>query len=635
MEKKAAIINDELGTIALGFSRSGYEISAIYIERADQNALSVCEKNWGNQVYSVDWDDFSLADFADVDFIAGKMRFPAFATAANRDTGKVDNNILKIAELLNIKRPRVFLFQYNRISPQNQLFQHFLHQVREIGYQFRYDWIDVRLFTGFPVNEKECFISGILGASDNVFELSPITNTVNYLFDDFYETQFMDDEQCYSVNPKFLSDIEKEHERAILCWHNGHYKEEPYVAFNPKMIPLVAWGDKIRKLTHREVARLKGIPDEYSIDVSNKTWLYQKLMYSANVLLIQQMVSAFNLAVGGSSFQQRAVSKGLQFEKIIKAYFTNKDDVPIIASENVDRLADFQFETDAGIYKVILKLYSGNVGIEAKLLAVCERIKSITLDDNENYIVIVGNMISTKLKERIKRDFKIHIWDVKNLFWLFEEFPSIKSEFISLLSYTVSNIEAQKPELNIFEKKSQKLYNLDLQERLRKIRPGKEEAQNYEKLCAEILRYIFSEDLEFFEEQKRSNDGLYRFDYCGKIKAGQINKFFDTVRNFFHTKYIIFEFKNYSDEITQKEIYTTEKYLYETALRKVAVIISRKGANMNARRALRGSLRESGKLIICLSDEHINKLIEMKSNSGSPGDMLEDMLDDMLMELEK
>jgi hypothetical protein len=46
-------------------------------------------------------------------------------------------------------------------------------------------------------------------------------------------------------------------------------------------------------------------------------------------------------------------------------------------------------------------------------------------------------------------------------------------------------------------------------------------------------------------------------------------------------------------------------------------------------------LRESGKLIICLSDEHINKLIEIKSNAGSPGDMLEDMLDEMLMELEK
>ena len=39
----------------------------------------------------------------------------------------------------------------------------------------------------------------------------------------------------------------------------------------------------------------------------------------------------------------------------------------------------------------------------------------------------------------------------------------------------------------------------------------------------------------------------------------------------------------------------TEKYLYEKSLRKVAIIVSRKGADTNAKKAARGSLRESGK----------------------------------------
>jgi hypothetical protein len=452
MKKKAAIINDELGTIALGFSISGYEISAIYIERADQNAVSVCEKNWGNRVYPVDWDNFSLSDFVDADFIAGKIRFPVFAMAANRKTGKAEDDIPKIVGLLSIKRPRIFLFQFNRISPQNQRFRYFLQQIRDIGYQLRYDIIDVRLFTGFPVNEKECFIYGTLEAGNNDLKFLPVSYMVNYSFDDFYEAKFVEREYCCSVNPKYLQNIEKEHEDAILCWRNDHYKEEQYIILNPRMVPLVARGDKIRKITHREVARLKGIPDEYDIDVRNKTWLYQKLMYCANVQLIRQLVSDSDLAVGERSFKQRAVSKGLQFEKIIKTYFTKKDVAPIKADENTDRLADFQFETDAGIFKVILKFYSGDVGTETKLLAVGERISSITLADNENYIIIVGNIISTKLKERMKRDFKIHIWDVKNLLWLFEEFPDIKSEFVSLLSYTLSGVEPQEPELNIFEK---------------------------------------------------------------------------------------------------------------------------------------------------------------------------------------
>ena len=88
-------------------------------------------------------------------------------------------------------------------------------------------------------------------------------------------------------------------------------------------------------------------------------------------------------------------------------------------------------------------------------------------------------------------------------------------------------------------------------------------------------------------------------------------------------------------EITQKEIYTTEKYLYEKALRKVAIIISRKGSDESAKKAARGSLRELGKLIVCLSDEDVNKLIDMKNNKEEPADYLEALLDDMLMDLEK
>lgn len=71
MEKKVAIINDELGTIALGFSRSGYEISAMYVD--NENAVHVCQKNWENPVYLVDWDNFSLENFVSADFIAGKI----------------------------------------------------------------------------------------------------------------------------------------------------------------------------------------------------------------------------------------------------------------------------------------------------------------------------------------------------------------------------------------------------------------------------------------------------------------------------------------------------------------------------------------------------------------------------------
>lgn len=43
------------------------------------------------------------------------------------------------------------------------------------------------------------------------------------------------------------------------------------------------------------------------------------------------------------------------------------------------------------------------------------------------------------------------------------------------------------------------------------------------------------------------------------------------------SRYVIFEFKKYSEKITQKEVITTERYLYPSALRTVAILISPKG----------------------------------------------------------
>ena len=147
---------------------------------------------------------------------------------------------------------------------------------------------------------------------------------------------------------------------------------------------------------------------------------------------------------------------------------------------------------------------------------------------------------------------------------------------------------------------------------------------------------MLGEYLGLWKVQESSNNGLYRFDLCCKIKNGVNQDFFDTIKNYFNTKYIEFEFKNYEKEISQKEIYTTEKYLYEKALRRVAIIISRKGASKNALSAARGCLRENGKLIMCLSDQDLIELINIKEKEEQPtAEFFEVMLDDLLIQLEK
>ena len=150
------------------------------------------------------------------------------------------------------------------------------------------------------------------------------------------------------------------------------------------------------------------------------------------------------------------------------------------------------------------------------------------------------------------------------------------------------------------------------------------------------MKNVLGEYLGLWVVQERSNNGLYRFDLCCKIKNGVNQDFFVTIQNQFNTKYIVFEFKNYEDKITQKEIYTTEKYLYAKALRSVAIIVSRKGADENALAAAKGCLRESGKLILCLLDEDLKELLRIKEKDEQPtAEFFEAMLDDLLIHLEK
>ncbi|WP_443970413.1 hypothetical protein [Sphingobium sp. CR28] len=109
------------------------------------------------------------------------------------------------------------------------------------------------------------------------------------------------------------------------------------------------------------------------------------------------------------------------------------------------------------------------------------------------------------------------------------------------------------------------------------------------------------------------------------------NPFWSSLASDFRTRYVIFEFKNYSDPISQDQIYTTEKYLFTAALRSVAIIVARNGASESARKARRGSLREQGKLILCIGMDQLCEMLRKRDGGGDPTDHLYEQLDELLM----
>ena len=168
---------------------------------------------------------------------------------------------------------------------------------------------------------------------------------------------------------------------------------------------------------------------------------------------------------------------------------------------------------------------------------------------------------------------------------------------------------------------------------IEKIGCGRPGAREFEKRCIEALEYVFSEDLTSWLPQSASDNGLNRYDLIARISSEE--DFWQCLVRDFRARYVIFEFKNYCEQITQKEIYTTEKYLYPAAMRAAAIIISRKGADENALSAARGALRESGKLILNFSVPDLRAMLEKRDRGESGTEVLVQRLDEMLTKIER
>ncbi|GLR13282.1 hypothetical protein GCM10007907_20720 [Chitinimonas prasina] len=171
----------------------------------------------------------------------------------------------------------------------------------------------------------------------------------------------------------------------------------------------------------------------------------------------------------------------------------------------------------------------------------------------------------------------------------------------------------------------------DLCKELRELQAGKNTWSKYEDICDRILHYLFPNNLHGWHKQLSTEGKHSRFDYVCRIKPS--TEFWQFLLDNLNSRYITFEFKNYTEKIKQGQVLTTEKYLLEKALRRVAIIITRKGADEGANAMIQGAMREHGKLILVIEDNHVCEMLHMKDRGDDPSDLLFDIADYFLLTL--
>lgn len=259
--------------------------------------------------------------------------------------------------------------------------------------------------------------------------------------------------------------------------------------------------------------------------------------------------------------------------------------------------------------------------------------------NNQKYqsLYLVFDYIDEEKKERLNRKYNITLLDISNIIYIIKDDEELMKKLKELLDYSISGIEKKEPglDVNIIKRKTEKI---DYKRRLQQIKPGQEQWTEFQQFCVDFVKEVFSDDLDSWGIQEETENKTHRFDLIARIKyrKEEYNDFFKTVENFFNTKYLIFEFKNYTENISEDEILNTAKYLYEKALRKVAIIFTRKGMDKGAKKAIRALCREQGKVILILEDKDINNMIKLwGSNEASPAIILQEKLNDFLIHLEK
>ena len=319
----------------------------------------------------------------------------------------------------------------------------------------------------------------------------------------------------------------------------------------------------------------------------------------------------------------------------------NKKAVEYTLSAKVDMLFSL------GDQKVRVECKTGqNEQLASQALSLALSRMSPIKTDHENDIcilIVLGN-ITDKEKEVAYNDYGVNLWDTSNLLYYVQHDDQLYEELTKLFYYPLVSIKASPPIgwlPSVSIKKHSHKYIQEktesLKKRLNECETGHENSIKYEKVCQDIIEFLFSDVFYTISPQYKTDDEHFRMDLICSLRGENegMHNFWKLLSKHYNSHFIVFEFKNYKDPIEQNLIYITEKYLFNASLRNVAIIISHYGFSDSAQFAAQGCLKENAKLILDLTNADLITMLEMKATAENPANILLNKFEKFLMSISK
>lgn len=159
---------------------------------------------------------------------------------------------------------------------------------------------------------------------------------------------------------------------------------------------------------------------------------------------------------------------------------------------------------------------------------------------------------------------------------------------------------------------------------------GLPQSAEFESLCVAAVDLLFADQFSQKTTQYEFKHKRKKIDYLATLNDRKIDGFWLSLRQDFRTRSIVFEFKNSARSIGPSDIDATKHYLFPNALRSVAIIFSRKGANKGAQSQILDILRDEGKLVVVLDFEMIEDMLLGFDRGRDPTRVLQAEIDRML-----
>jgi hypothetical protein len=181
----------------------------------------------------------------------------------------------------------------------------------------------------------------------------------------------------------------------------------------------------------------------------------------------------------------------------------------------------------------------------------------------------------------------------------------------------------------------EKTVGKQLTERLTMCPEGEEGWVDYQKVCRDILEYLFVPPLVGPLEQSRTTNGLQIRDLILDIPYNIVG-FWQFIRDKFDCSALVVECKDYKGPIGSNEVVVTTKYYGKQRLGRLGIILSRKGANTNAiEEAKRIWSSEPNVLLLCFSDTELIKMLDLKEKAKNPEIVIDNSIHEFLRSLER